>query len=430
LILDSINELERKYSGMMEKTDKLHLNVSTRASNDGIYDWFPMVQRFTWSFLSEIFKGEELKESQIILDPFMGSGNTLVACLEFGKKGYGVDVSPFFWFITHVKTSEYSVSDFGEAIDEIGHTRVKKYDDEIPELSSFATLFDRERLCTLFKFKNMALGLDSKAKELLLFALVSELINFSMATRYGKGLRKEKLKKPIDVETTLRLKLMKMKKDYELFNQKTTFLQRELFPLLGDARSLNHITDPTGRRNTLPKGQIDCVITSPPYCNSADYVEMYKLEHWFLDCVKSYKEFRELSHSTIRSHTTLNNEKIKWRHYVVEDVCNVLENNDIWNRKIPIMIRAYFDDLHTCLGELKRVLHPKGIIFLLVANSSYGAIPIPTDLLLAEAANSVGFYLEKINIVRPFTTSGQQWRIMDSASKKLLRESILILRPN
>jgi site-specific DNA-methyltransferase (adenine-specific) len=425
-----VNELERKYSKKTEEIDNHALIVSTRGSNDGIYDWFPMVQRFTRSFLCKIFEDKRVNESKVILDPFMGSGNTLVACREFGKIGYGVDVSPLFWFITHVKISNYSSNDFSKAISAIEYAKERWENNEIPALSSFRRLFSRRQLCKLFTFKKIADNLDSKAKELLLFALVSELIRFSKATRYGKGLRKKQTKKSLNIEKTLRAKLKKMQKDYELSSRNKAFQHTRLQPLLGDARNLSDVVNPLlGEREPLADGQVDCIITSPPYCNSADYIEMYKLEHWFIGCIRSYEEFRRLSYATIRSHTTFDNKSAKWKHPVIDAICDYLENSELlWNRNIVTMIPAYFDDLHSSLKELKRVLRPCGVIYLLVANSSYGATPIPTDLLLAEASESIGFDVETIKKVRFLTTSGQQWRIMDGQSKKLLRESLLVLK--
>jgi len=432
MLLKSIEELELKHSRTVSNATEYEGSVSTRGSRDGVYDWFPMVQRFTSRFLDKIFQNEELKKSRIILDPFMGSGNTLVACREHGKTGYGVDISPLFWFITHVKISDYTHADFEEANKAISNLRRNMSEAEVPTLSSFKRLFSRRQLHRLIALKTIACDLNSKASELLLFAMASELIRFSKAQRYGKGLRKKNTIESPDIKGVLRLKLLTMERDLEIFRENSKSKCEKLFPLCGDARELDNVINPlSGEREIISAGQVDSVITSPPYCNSADYIEMYKLEHWFLEYVKSYEEFKKMSYSTIRSHTTLKNENVEWRHFVVEEICSFLEKNqNLWNPKIPIMIRAYFDDLHRSLGQVKRVLRPCGQVFLLVGNSSYGGIPIPTDLLLAEAAESQGFDILNIRKIRRLTTSVQQWKLMDSENKRFLRESILTLKSN
>ena len=429
MVLPSVRDLEQKYSRKLEERfDDLGCHMSTRGCYDGIFNWFPMVQRFTRNFLDYLFKNEKVKHKETVLDPFMGSGNTLLACIEHQKIGYGIDITPLFWFVAHVKTSKYTNKDFGEAINIVESEIMKQKKIAVPVLTSFKKLFDEKCLNELLLLKEAAYGLDGGARELLLFALVSELLKFSHAQRYGKGLHIYKEKKRFHVKRRLLIKLKKMQREQEEFYRGVPAYQSDcVYPLQGDARNFDTIVDPlSGRKKLLPPQKIDVVITSPPYCNSSDYIEMYKLEHWFLDFVRSYEDFRELSNSTIRSHTTFTRRSVKWRHNVIEDLCLQLEG--IWSKKIPDMIRGYFDDLHSSLSEIRHFLRPGGTVFIVVANSSYGGVPVPTDLILSEAANDHDLHVERIVVLRKIVTSGQQWRVLAAEDKKLLRESILILK--
>jgi DNA modification methylase len=220
-----------------------------------------------------------------------------------------------------------------------------------------------------------------------------------------------------------------MEKDYGTFKKNKNIQCALSVPLVGDARDLDNVINPDGKEKLiLPKGEIDSIITSPPYCNSADYIEMYKLEHWFLRYITSYAGFREMSEATVRSHTTFEDRRTLWTHPVVEDICAILEKKKLWNKKIPAMIKGYFDDMHKALGQMRLFLRRQGNVILLVANSSYAETPIPTDLLLAEAARDQGFEVRCIMKVRRLTTSGQQWTSMDPVSKRFLRESVLTLK--
>jgi len=300
----------------------------------------------------------------------------------------------------------------------------------VPVLSSFQRLFDRDCLDELLLLKETAYDCNEKTRELVLFALVAELLSFSHAHRSGKGLHviKQGQKGTPDVKDVLKKKLEGMQMEHREF-YRGIHAANCVMPLQGDARNFQTLTEPvSGEKKQLPPRSIDAVLTSPPYCNSSDYIEMYKLEHWFLDFVKSYEDFRDLSESTIRSHTSFTDSSVKWNHEVVEDICSNLDN--LWNKgqEIPDMIRGYFDDLYTSLSEIKKFLRPGGVVLMVVANSCYGEIPLPTDLLLCQAGSSLGFQVKGITTLRKTMTSGQQWKNLGSEEKKLLRESLLTLK--
>jgi DNA modification methylase len=398
--------------------------MCTRGLGDfEIYDWFPYTQRFPSKFLRKIFKRREFLQSRSILDPFMGSGNTLVACVEFGKIGYGLDISPLFWFITNVKIGEYTKEDFQGAVVAIKNISENNNVD-LPILSSFKKLFVERQLNNLLKLREVAYDLNPKSRKILLFALVSKLIDLSRAKRYGKGLRlKMKKGRPPNVGKVIMKKIKRMKYEYIDFQKKARIGGR-CFPILADARRIplkNKMIEKNDEK------RIDLVLTSPPYCNSSDYIEMYKLEHWFLDFVSDYDEFKRLSYSTVRSHTTFLNRSFDWKHPVLEEMISAFEKTELWNKRIPFMITGYFDDLRKSLNEIYSVLSFNGKVLIVLGNSCYSRIIIPTDLLIADAANEVGFRVERIEVLRQLFTSGQQWRTLSADSRKFLRESMICL---
>ena len=57
--------------------------------------------------LVETFLRRHFRPGQRILDPFAGSGTTLVECTTFGAHSVGVDVSAFNVLLSRVKTARY-----------------------------------------------------------------------------------------------------------------------------------------------------------------------------------------------------------------------------------------------------------------------------------------------------------------------------------
>jgi len=418
MLLNAVRALEKKYKGKTYLLSGLEKLMSARNEEKGVYNWFPFFQAFTSSFLEKIFNRCPLKKYQYILDPFAGSGNTLVACIEFGKNGYGLEVNPLLQFVTQVKTRDYSNTHFRKAERIVLKSMNKNYDAEIPPLSSFRRLFSPEVLKRLIILRNEALMEEKEeATSLLLFALVSELLNCSSAKRYGKGLHIAEKPCKREVDRTILEKLRKMRMDYAAF--------RNSAKKLGRAHVAPYGIFEIEKAETIPV--VDAVITSPPYCNSSDYVEMYKLELWFLEYVTEHSEFKELSHRTIRSHLSFNNFAVKWSHQAIDEICYTLETKELWNSRIPMMIRGYFDDLHSGLAKIKDRVKNNGKLIFIIGNSSYSGIVVPSDLLLAEAAEDLKLKVESIEVARQLSPSPQQKKVMDEHSKQLMRESIVTL---
>ena len=58
----------------------------------------------------------------------------------------------------------------------------------------------------------------------------------------------------------------------------------------------------------VPDGEIDLIITSPPYLNSRDYTDIYMLELKVLGLINSHEELRVLRKNTLRSHVQVSYE--------------------------------------------------------------------------------------------------------------------------
>jgi hypothetical protein len=68
-----------------------------------------LVEYFLDEHLNEFKKQVFFQPGDIILDPFVGSGTTLVECLELGLNSIGIDISKFNCMISEVKTRKYNL---------------------------------------------------------------------------------------------------------------------------------------------------------------------------------------------------------------------------------------------------------------------------------------------------------------------------------
>ncbi len=90
------------------------------------------------------------------------------------------------------------------------------------------------------------------------------------------------------------------------------------------------------------------------------------------------------------------------------------------------MLNGYFADMCEVLKQIHRSLKPGGTCSIVVSNSAYAGIVIPTDLFLAMIGEQIGFKVREIEVERLIITSSQQYKKTEHI-KKYLRESIVKL---
>ena len=91
------------------------------------------------------------------------------------------------------------------------------------------------------------------------------------------------------------------------------------------------------------------------------------------------------------------------------------------------MISGYFDDMTEVFKRLNRIMIPKSKCYIVVANSGYKGVLIPTDLLFAEIAEKIGFQVLNIIHARKIRASSQQMDDLHNKYEDLMRESIIIM---
>lgn len=107
-----------------------------------------LVEYFIDSHTDDFKTSTYFKTGDIILDPFSGSGTTLVQAIEMGMRSIGIDISHFNCMITETKLLDYDMATLEEKVKKIKNA-IANY-----EADSKITNFDRELLERLADFNN------------------------------------------------------------------------------------------------------------------------------------------------------------------------------------------------------------------------------------------------------------------------------------
>ena len=127
--LERLNaEVQKHHQDGLEFELGFH-DVAERDRTKHVHRLHPYMGKFIPQ-LVEWFLSRFFEEGQIILDPFLGSGTTLVQGNELGMHTIGIDISPFNCLIGKVKTDRYDAAEARREILGI-EARVKEFSDRL-----------------------------------------------------------------------------------------------------------------------------------------------------------------------------------------------------------------------------------------------------------------------------------------------------------
>lgn len=420
------SELEKEIPLRMDITGRLKelVNFKTNAITP-VHRWYFFKEGYSHQLVEKLLNEFEIQKGSKILDPFAGSGTTLLASQWKGMYPKGIDINPFFTFVERAKLDwyKYDLKKIETEIKRLVKKKVKSPRIKAPELSSFRKVYLPEILDQLLFFKETLLQVeDELTRNFLLLGLVSIIEEVSLIKKNGKGLKFVRGKKTSPVKKVFLRKLKSMFADLH-------YMESSFFGSAEKIEGKVYTADTRKPIDYIDKRSIDFIMFSPPYLNTFDYTEIYKLELWFLDFIKSYSEFKTLRATTLRSHNLFNWKPTKiWENALLDQIVEEIKKRKLWSNIIPVMIQGYFDDMFLSMQQLHQVLKQNAYCLIVVGNSSYANIPIPTDLLLAKVGEDAGFEPIEIRVARQLLTSSQQLKELGEDLRSILRESIVVLR--
>lgn len=422
-----ILSLEKKYP--IESAKEKYRNLVNFSANAMVpyHQWFKYREGFASELITELISMSGAQPGECIIDPFCGSGTTNVVAVLNGYHTLGLDVNPMSAFITNTKVAHYTQKDLKLVS---AHLQALKNYTEYNYKTNYEGIrkyFKEANYRELIRIKTFLDTLPaSKAKNILCAAFDSIIMDCSDRKRDGNGLKSHSTK-VLDV---------------------AAFYMEKVNLILNDIRSIKPAagTKGYGVSNTayqlhdeyiknFSNTTAGAIIFSPPYANSFDYFESYKLELVFGDYANGIKDIHELRQKAVRSFIGAAVQE-SCDSYVdmiaqeIEDAIPMKETEtgrrDARTRKVPNMIRGYFADMHEIIRQCALTLPAGKKTYIVVDQSAYCGKIVPTDLLLAYFGEKEGFEVGKIIECRKARTSTQQL-MKYPYLKTALRESIVEL---
>lgn len=335
------------------------------------------------------------EKNDYILDPFCGSGTTLLESKILNRNAFGIDLNPLSSLISEVKTNLIDIDQTKKAINYID-SQLKKEKVGIPvDFTNINYWFSTKAQSELSKIRFVIQKSKSKfGEDIFKFLQVcfSSIIRKSsyadnhMAKTYKSKRVVKQINNGWEPTPILYFKESMHKNLNCMISLKEKIKSSDNFvrTFQGNAKSTSEILN----INSIKK--IDLVVTSPPYINAQDYFRSYKLELWWLGLLTP-KEVISLNKKAIGTENITGTE-YKQKPTSEFDKLNKITTK-IWekNEKKGHIVNNYFLDMKHVFSELFTILDEEGKFCLVTGNNNVCEESIKTYELLGHIAQNIGF---------------------------------------
>ena len=403
--------------------------------NGEIHDWYRIILGYSDHLVSQLIDRFKIQEGDWVLDPFCGSGTTLVECLKRGINAVGIDANPSSCFAARVK-ADWTLN--GRRLREnaakarlgyVQEIRTKHHLEDPPYRYLDKTGFIKRgwmsekplRKALALKIAIQALNITHRYKSALMLALVAEITASASNVKFGPELYCGPSKDNHDVLDGFLERIETMASDLatvsDLARSAVTVVQ-------GDSRNCGGLSE------VSKHAPFAAIICSPPYPAEHDYTRNSRLELAFLDHVPDLASLRVIKKAMIRSHskgiyvTDSDGEQVAGNRRVMAVVEEIQKKAELkthgFARYYPIVAKEYFGGIRRHLAAAIPLLKEDGFCAYVVGDqSSYLGVHIPTAEIISELAYEVGFKTDTI----------EHWRNRwSTTNSKNMEEHILVLR--
>jgi hypothetical protein len=335
---------------------------------------------------------ENAPDDAVVLDPMCGSGTVLQHSREQGMFAYGYDIDPLAVLVTRVTCrqidQDYALREATKIVAQAQalHKVDLPWIDSDPKTSDFIDYwFHPTQQAQLRRLAFILHAQRGKVADMLRVALSRTIITKDSGASLARDVSHSRPHRTRDTN------------DYDVYKGFLHAVKR-IAPLVASpAQGSVSIAQRDARR--LPPsltGRVDLVVTSPPYLNAIDYMRGHRMSLvWLGHQIKQLGQVRSNSVGAERyPEQRRGSRKIYAPRYA-----NL-------SPRQQGMLDRYSNDAHALMGQLARVLSPRGELVIVIGDSTLSGTYIRNSTIMRKAAEQHGLSLVDRQS-RPLPTSSR-----------------------
>jgi DNA modification methylase len=348
--------------------------------------------------LAERLIKDNSKPADLICDPFMGSGTTMVEAILNSRRAYGTDINPVSVLISKAKITpispcylESQISSLLARIKADTETKddqmllLKSQDFEIRTSNNKRIDYwfpekQKRELAVILSRVNSIYDVQVRTFLLCAFSNILKLCSRWSMKSIKPTIDKHKVIPDAYMSFVLQTKRMVIKND-EFWNR-ISGIEVDCIIDNKDARKMKIQDDSAAS-----------VITSPPYVTSYEYADLHQLTAVWLGYIDKLSDFRkkfigrmQKSDIPLKLHSKLGTE-------IVDELRPI-------NSKEAKGVEQYFFEMQECFQEMHRVLRRGGRMCMVIGDTELRRVRIQNANVFVETMKEIGFRTYKI-IKRP-----------------------------
>jgi DNA modification methylase len=415
------------------------------AEDRPVHDWYRFILSYPPHLVRKYLDEFGVTEGEIVLDPFCGTGTTMVECQKRGVSGVGIEAHPLSHFASATKL------DWRVEPAEL-ESEAMLIAERAGNILERQGIIDDPQPALLRELPSPAVlrTLPEEAAKLLLSGSISPLplhktlvlLDLIDQARIGRSHLRLALAKALvssisNLEFGPEVGVGKQKEDAPVISSWLGNVARmvdDLGTLSGMEQpgSVAHHADARDMTRLAPARSVAAVITSPPYPNEKDYTRTTRLETVLLGFIRDKPSMRALKRTMLRSNTRGvyvgdADDRFVAGHREIQRIATEIEERRLemgktsgFERLYARVTKLYFGGMVRHLSELRRVLRPGARLAYVVGDqASYLRIMIRTGHILGSLAEELGYEVERIDLFRTR---------LATATREQLREEVVVLR--
>ena len=374
---------------------------------------------------------ENSKSGDLVCDPFMGSGTTLLEAILNSRRAYGSDINPLSVLISKAKTTPIEPIYLNEQLflllvrinadlkkkSEIKNSETSDFCSYIPVNKKIDYWFPEQQKRDLgIILSRINCIVDDRIRTFLLCAFSNIL---KICSRWMMRSIKPTLDRHKIIANAYR--------SFSIQTKRMSIKNEELWKRI-DSKGpdcIIHNTD--ARKINLENETTALIVTSPPYVTSYEYTDLHQLSAIWLKYADKLSDFRLKFIGSMHKTSSRGELYSKLAKKIVNHlgIIDTRESN---------AVEQYFFEMQQCFQEMYRILKQTGRICIIIGDTQLRRVSINNAEVFIESMHEIGFKTHKVikraipNKILPLTRDDRTGRFcMTRLANRLAYPSEYIL---